>query len=331
MVTKFGFTLMTIQEFEEWVAKRRVVRTVLTVQEHHTYSPSYKLFKGNNHFELQRGMKNHHVQNNGWMDIGQHFTTFPDGMIMTGRNLEASPACITGQNQHAICLEHLGNFDLNQDEMTDAQKDTIVRMTAALCKRFNIPVNVNGIVYHHWFDLKTGARNNGAKNNKSCPGTGFFGGNKVTDCTKNFLPLVQAQLKSPISSNIPPAPAVILKYVSVTEDTLNIRNAPSSSADKVADKEPATIGTVLRVFKENEGWYKISNTQEHWVNGKYTVEVKYAVVNSDTLSVRTGPDKSYSKLGSLKKGEKVFVFEEENGWCKISLDDKWVNKKYLTL
>ena len=118
MTTKFGFTKLTIDEFETWISNLRVARTILTVQEHHTFSPNYSLFNGNNHFELQRGMKHHHVNHNGWSDIGQHFTTFPDGSIVTGRSMEQSPACILGQNANAICIEHLGYFDKGKDDCT---------------------------------------------------------------------------------------------------------------------------------------------------------------------------------------------------------------------
>lgn len=81
MQTRHGFTLLSLQEFEHWLTQQRVGRTVLTLQQHHTWSPSYRQFSGANHFELQQGMKYHHVTNNGWADIGQHFTSFPDGSI----------------------------------------------------------------------------------------------------------------------------------------------------------------------------------------------------------------------------------------------------------
>ncbi len=123
---------MTIDEFEQWITTRQVARTVLFLQEHHTFSPSYANFNGKNHFSLLVGMKNYHVNYNGWADIGQHFTTFPDGMIATGRSLELSPACIKGRNANAICIENIGNFDSNKDAMSPAHRDTIVRSAAAI-------------------------------------------------------------------------------------------------------------------------------------------------------------------------------------------------------
>lgn len=194
MIKRSGFTKLKIQQFEDWIASIIIVRKVLIIQHHHTQSPSYALFDGNNHFDLQQRMKNFHIHRNGWNDIGQHFTTFPDGSILTGGSLERSPACIARQNASAICIEHLGNFDLDRDEMRDEHRETIIRMTAILCSRFGLPVNTQSIVYHHWFDPETGQRNGGEINHKSCPGTNFFGGNKVQDCLDNFLPLVSARL-----------------------------------------------------------------------------------------------------------------------------------------
>jgi hypothetical protein len=198
MTKKFGLVKWSIREFEEWLNSIQLARTVLVIQQHHTFSPCYADFNGSNHFELQQGMKNYHISHNGWSDIGQHFSTFPDGSILSGRPLEQAPVCIKGQNTTSICLEHLGNFDSGKDDMLAEQRETIIQMTAILCRRFNIPVNTQSIVYHHWFNLSTGQRNDGSSNNKSCPGTNFFGGNKVIDCSTYFLPLILQASSSPI-------------------------------------------------------------------------------------------------------------------------------------
>ena len=318
---------MTIDEFESWVESTRIARTILTVQEHHTYAPSYASFKGNNHFEIQRGMKNYHVNHNGWSDIGQHFSTFQDGTIITGRSLERSPACILGQNANAICFEHVGNFDKGKDQMTDAHKETIVRATAAFCKKFSLPVNAKSIVYHHWFDLRNGKRNDGTRNNKSCPGTGFFGGNKVPDMESNFLPLVGKALgKDTLISSVP---LTVLKYVSVTASSLNIRVGAGIENDKASDRDPVTMGSVLRVYEEKDDWYRISSSAQHWVSGKYTKEVKRGTVTAGKLNARSGPGTQYPKVGYFLRGTELFVSREQGSWGKVSMDEKWVSKNYL--
>ena len=335
METKYGFTKMSIDEFEKWLPTVKIARTILRVQQHHTYNPNYTSFKGDNQFELQRAMKNYHVNKKGWADMGQHFSTFPDGSIVTGRSLETSPACIYGQNANSICMEHVGNFDKGGDTMTAEHRDTILRMTTALCKKFALSIDSNKIVYHHWYNLSTGERNNGTKNNKSCPGTNFFGGNKIEDCEAHFLPLIKKMMgtttttTSSSTSTSSAGSSRLIKYVCVTSDTLNVRKKPDAKSDKVTDREAATLGAILRVYREKDDWYKISESKEHWVNGKYCADVKRATVSADTLNVRSGPGTKFPKVSSLKKGEEVFIEREENGWCELTMDDKWISKEYL--
>ena len=324
MEKKNGFTLMTIDEFEQWLKTQQVARTVLTLQQHHTFAPSYGNFKGNNHFSLLAGMKNYHVNHNGWADIGQHFTTFPDGKIATGRSLETSPACIKGRNENALCIENVGNFDPGGDTLSAAQKETIVRSAAAIVRRFGIPVNVDKIVYHHWFDLNTGARTNGLKGVvKTCPGATFFGGNKVEAAEQNFLPLVRQALGGNFGQQL----AGMLKFGYVTTDTLNVRSGPSASFKQI---NTTTLGAILRIYKVQNGWYKISKNKEEWVSGKFVADVTRAVVvDTEDLNVRSGPGTTFSVVGAYQRGEEVFVFEEEGNWSRIGLDERWVSKKYL--
>lgn len=325
METKFGFKKMTLSQFEIWLKNLRVSRTVLKIQHHHTYIPSYVHFTGDNHFERQKAMKDYHVNTNGWKDIGQHFTIFPDGTILTGRSMEDSSACIYGQNANSVCIENFGDFDRGKDVMTNEQKQRVVRVTALLCQKFNIPVSIDFIVYHHWFNLSTGGRNNGTRNNKSCPGTNFFGGNKVTDCQNNFLPLVNTVISGTIKTDV----SDVKKYVCVTANSLNVRTQPNTSSSRASERHSVPLGSILRVYGEQNGWLKISKSDSRWVFERYTADVERATVTATTLNVRTGAGTSFPKTGSLSKGEIVFVTETKNNWCKIGLEDKWVSKQYL--
>lgn len=315
---------MDIVEFETYLQQLRVGRTILYVQQHHTYLPSYSQCTDTNQLDLQKGMKNHHVHNNGWSDIGQHFSTFPDGSIVTGRSMERSPACIYGNNANSICLEHVGFFDDGKDTMTQKHKQTIIKMTALLCNKYNIPINTDRIVYHHWFNLSSGARNDGAGGNKSCPGTNFFGGNKVIDCQTNFLPLVR-NADRPLTE---PAPIDVIEYRMITASRLNVRVKPTSSAAK-ADRDSIPYGSVLRVFQLKDGWYKISSSKSHWVYGNYTKAVTRATVIATVLNVRSGPGISHPKVSRVTKGEEVFITEEQNGWCKLGTRMEWVKDDFL--
>ena len=324
MKTLSGFTLMSLAEFEGWLALQQVARTVLFLQQHHTWSPRYAQFHDNNHFALQQGMKHHHVINNGWGDIGQHFTTFPDGTIMTGRPLEQSPACIKNNNASAICVEHVGNFDVRKDAMADAHRASIVRMSAVIAKRFAIPVNAERVVYHHWFHLETGARTNGTGNTKTCPGTAFFGGNLVENAQRSFYPLVRSAMTG--GATPPPAPER-MTYASVSSATLNVRSGPGGSFEKV---NTVTLGSVLRVFDARDGWLRISEGREEWVSDRFVHGVTRARVKADTLNVRTGPGPEFAKLAALAKGQELFVYERRERWCRISPDQRWVSESFLT-
>lgn len=327
-VTRFGFTLFTLAEFEAWIASISVARTVKFIQEHHTWSPKYAQFNSSNHFDLQKGMKNHHVTNNGWSDIGQHFTTFPDGTIMTGRPLNNSPACIYGNNASSICIENLGDFDTGKDAMTTDHAKTIVGATAALLKRFSLGApNTNNIVYHHWFDLSTGVRTNGTGSTKSCPGTAFFGGNTIAAAQSDFLPKVAAALGG---AGPAPGPAPVNRWVCVNVDSLNIRTGPGSANPLAPETTPALLGSILRVYAEQNNWLKVSNSKEHWVSGQRTYQVRPATVNTDDSKCRTGPGTTFPIINSFDSGFQLFVHATSGSWSRVAIDDQWVSSSLLT-
>jgi uncharacterized protein YraI len=46
--------------------------------------------------------------------------------------------------------------------------------------------------------------------------------------------------------------------------------------------------------------------------------------------VRSGPGTNFPKVSALAQNQEVFIVEESNGWSKISSDNKWVKKEFLT-
>lgn len=270
-------------------------------------------------------MKNHHVNNNGWSDIGQHFTIFPDGIIMTGRALNSSPACIFGGNSGAICIENVGDFDSGQDSMNSAQRESIVGATAALLTRFNLgDPDTNNIHYHHWWTSE-GVLKYGADPVKSCPGSAFIGGNSVSAFQSTFAPLVKAAM----SGSTAPGPVPVNKWVSVDADQLNIRTEPTSSGSLANDMGPLPIGAIVRVFAENNNWYKISNSKERWVYGRLTHDVVPMTVNTDDSKVRFGPGTAFMEINAFNKGHKVFVHETSDNWSRIDVDS-WMHSSLLS-
>lgn len=133
---------------------------------HHTWKPAHSSFNGKNHISLQEGMKNFHINVNGWSDIGQHLTLMPDGLWVTGRPFDITPASIKGWNTGALAVEMLGNFDkpgtgvannLGYDKLDGKQKQEILKLIKYFGERFGY----NNIVFHH----------EGPDVSKTCPGT----------------------------------------------------------------------------------------------------------------------------------------------------------------
>ena len=263
MQTQGKFILFNIDEFRQFLISAVVSRSVSHVQDHHTWSPSYRNFNGSNHFEKLKSMEASHIQR-GFEEIGQHITTFPDGTIAICRNMDKDPACIKGANHGGLCIENLGNFDKGQDQMTPEQRETIIQVNALLCFKFNLKPSLSTIVYHHWFQLTNGFRDGGQNddNHKTCPGTGFFGGNTENDFTANLLPLIIQELAQ-VGNTVDKVTATV-KIGIVHTPSLNVRTGPDTSfpaIDRLLENEKVTI------LESNGEWDRIG--QNRWVNSNF--------------------------------------------------------------
>lgn len=125
-------------------------------QIHHTWKPSHKDFNGKNHLSLQQGMKNYHMNNRGWSDIGQHVSLMPDGSWVTGRDFDRTPAGIKGYNTGAFMVEMVGDFDIGKDRLEGPQLESMIQLQHFLVNNCGAE-----ILFH---------REHAAK---SCPGTGI--------------------------------------------------------------------------------------------------------------------------------------------------------------
>jgi LysM repeat protein len=205
MTMQRQYILMTKEEFRDWLFHNKFNRKISLIQQHHTWLPSYKQFNGSNHFKMLKGMENYHVKKMGWKNIAQNITTFPDGKVAVSRPFNIAPEGSIGlkANSVGIAIENVGNFDIGYDVMTEEQRETIVYITALLSIKFGLTPSIDSITYHHWWNLKTGERvlDNGAKYDvKTCPGTGFFGGNSTNSANNYFYPLVSSKIQEILAS-----------------------------------------------------------------------------------------------------------------------------------
>lgn len=94
---------------------------------HHTWKPVGSQFNGSNHIAMNESMRNYHMKTNGWDDIAQHLTLFPDGKFCTGRPLHKTPISIKGWNtkNNPLAVEMVGNFDAPNGSVKDGGGKTL--------------------------------------------------------------------------------------------------------------------------------------------------------------------------------------------------------------
>jgi hypothetical protein len=110
---------------------------------------------------------------------------------------------------------------------------------------------------------------------------------------------------------------------------LNVRNGPSTANAKVAELKQ---GDIVSLFEKVGGFWRIGLAQFASAdfiqvianNGAPAAGARQGRVTSSFLNVRTGPSTANAKVGELKQGATVTLFEtSSNGWHRIGAD-RWV-------
>ncbi|SFS76034.1 peptidoglycan recognition protein family protein [Marininema halotolerans] len=158
MSWKYG-QLMTASQFVSYVRKQSSSRLTST-HVHGTWAPRKSDFNGKNHRRLQDGMRRYHMHTRGWSDIAQHATIFPDGKVMTGRNINRAPASAYHHNDldrdgvHPFMIEMIGNFDIGHERLEGPQLQAAIELVQHI---------THGHFYFHR-EMQSG---------KTCPGSGI--------------------------------------------------------------------------------------------------------------------------------------------------------------
>jgi uncharacterized protein YraI len=344
--TRYGFTKMSVNEFKIWLQKQGNY-SYNGIQIHHTAAPSYVNFykaDGSHEDELvrQNNMKSFHVNSNGWDDIAQHFTIFPNGTVVTGRSLAKTTAIgIRGWNTNKICIEIYGNFDKGKDVMSEEQKQAVIAVYGELCKKFHITPSIATLRCHAWFTAGGSFLGDyiPGRSAKTCPGTNFMGfGNSREAIQNNFIPLVKNYMYGNSTSNTTNNTMTNFT-VRVTSDTLNIRKGPSVSYGISGEIGKGEVYTIVETqngwgkLKSGVGWINLNyteNTSNTTASASSTVSTGNFVVKVTTslLNIRKGPGVSYDITGSVKKGEVFTIVETQNGWGKLKSGAGWISLGY---
>lgn len=274
------FRLFEFDEFNNFLRQTTFQRKITFIQNHHTWKPNYSHFNNHpKHMILLENMRNDHIKNRKWSDIGQNITIFPDGVIGVCRSIDITPAGIFGANAGGICIESLGNFDEDGDVMTSSQKEAIIKTNAAICIKFGLKPIPLQVVYHHWYDTKgkrftTADIDSGSvlnnKLQKTCPGTNFFRaqqlsykGNTIQSAIAGFYPQITMEMEQ---LNNVPIPSIQPQLKKVIAGILNVRAGRGTAFDII---RKLNKGIQLQVFHSDNEWSKISANGEEWVSSKF--------------------------------------------------------------
>jgi N-acetylmuramoyl-L-alanine amidase len=108
----------------------------------------------------------------------------------------------------------------------------------------------------------------------------------------------------------------------------NVRSGPGTNngvVDKLLEDD------LVEVIDQYNGWNQIGPNR--WIHNtlmKIVTVRSGRVTVPDFLNVRKGPGTNFSKISQLNTGELVKIFEEENGWFRIS-EDGWAFANFITL
>ena len=269
---------MTPAEFKTWIHKQGNYKYT-GLQVHHTWMPDYSCFykaNGKHEDELTRqyNTQQYHKKTNGWGDIAQHFTIFPNGAIVTGRKLSNTTAIgIKGWNSNKICIEIYGNFDKGKDVMTKEQKEAVITVYGELCKKFKITPSVSTIRCHAWFTAGGTYLGdyNSKRSAKTCPGTNFMGfGNSKAAIRDNFIPLIKNYISGKTTTTVKDPVACGVYRIKSPDGVLNIRKGPGASYEKVGQVKNGEAYTITKI----SGSWGYLKSGAGWINLSYTEKVK---------------------------------------------------------
>lgn len=121
---------------------RRPIRILV----HHTATANGRDYSRAAADRMARGIQNYHMDRNGWLDSGQHFTISRGGVVLEGRSLslgvlnegrrQVEGAHCTGQNVVSVGIENEGNY-VGTDPPA-ALWNSLRTTCAYICSRYGI-------------------------------------------------------------------------------------------------------------------------------------------------------------------------------------------------
>jgi N-acetyl-anhydromuramyl-L-alanine amidase AmpD len=144
------------------------VGTTRKIIVHHMDFPNVTDYSRAQAIRLAQQCQDLHMDKNGWIDTGQHFTVSRGGYVLEGRHrsLEALTAgteqvqgahCI-GENAQGIGIENEGTYVT--ETPPQAQFQSLTHLCTAICRQYGLTANH---IFGHW-----------DYNDTDCPGAAFY-------------------------------------------------------------------------------------------------------------------------------------------------------------
>ncbi len=122
----------------------------------------------------------------------------------------------------------------------------------------------------------------------------------------------------------------VLGYAVIDYSSLNVRSGPGAGYTKV---DTASNGERFAYYQTSGNWLR---TKDGWISKNYVYiegttadDACSGTVSATELNLRNGPDSSFKSNGYLKKGDKVTVLAQVNGWGYTSKG--WISMKHVDL
>lgn len=124
--------------------------------------------------------------------------------------------------------------------------------------------------------------------------------------------------------------------VSTVSGRLNVRSSASTSASAVTSLNK---GSYVTLISKSGSWWRVEYAKGKYgyCHSDYISPVSGSAVSvatqSSNLNIRKGAGTSYSKIGSVAKGETVIVLSSDSGWSRIlyhGTKTGYVSSQYLS-
>ncbi|MET9319398.1 peptidoglycan recognition family protein [Streptomyces sp. NPDC003038] len=136
---------------------------------HHTATANVEDYSRQRAFALARAIQNYHMDTQGWIDTGQHFTVSRGAYVTEGRHhslaeltagfRQVRSAHCVGQNNQAVGVENEGTY--TSVEPPARQYEALVALCTHICRQYRLPPSeIHG---HRDF------------NSTDCPGDRLYG------------------------------------------------------------------------------------------------------------------------------------------------------------